>query len=127
MPENILSLTRDEVVQRVREALRWHRGETKKIARWELVEQVYGHGATLDRTNNNPYDRVVREVISEYRDIDLIVSTTQDGGGYWLAESIKEAEIIAADYVKRSRVMELKARNVRKRAVETFGPQIPLL
>jgi len=125
MPE-IRNLTLEEATQRVRDILRWHRGEENKITRWELVEQVYGPGAVEKKDNNNYYDRSVREIISAYRDVDFIVSTTSDGGGYWLAENLAEADQIAGSYDRRAKLMLKKASDVRKRAVEHFGPQVPM-
>ena len=57
--------------------------------------------------------------------MDLIVSSSSQGG-YWLAADMADIEEIAAEYVSRSREMEERARNLRRRGAEVFGPQISL-
>jgi len=41
-------------------------------------------------------------------------------------EGLDTIEEIAAEYVSRSREMEARARNLRRRGAEVFGPQISL-
>ena len=53
-------------------------------------------------------------------------ASSSSADGYWLAASMNDIEEIAQEYVNRSRKMEEKARNLRRRGAEVFGPQIPL-
>ncbi len=116
----------DEQIKReVRFALSFHKGRGNPISRWQLVETVFGREAAANRSNNNPYDRKIREVIAEFRDVDLIVSSSGTPG-YWIAADMEDIELIAQEYVKRSREMEEKARNLRKRGSEKFGPQMSM-
>lgn len=115
----------EEVERQVRYILTLHRGKENRISRWQLVEMVFGREAAANRSNNNPFDRRIREVIEKFRDIDLIISSSS-ADGYWLAASMNDIEEIAQEYVNRSRKMEEKARNLRRRGAEVFGPQIPL-
>lgn len=78
-----------------------------------------------NRSNNNPFDRQIREVIEKYRVTDLIISSS-GADGYWLAATIQDIEELAEEYVNRSRKMEDKARELRRRGAEVFGPQMPL-
>lgn len=118
--------TDEEIESEVRHILSFRKGKENKISRWELVERVFGREAAANRSsNNNLYDRKIREAIAKWRDIDLIVSSS-GSSGYWLAADMEDIELIAEEYVKRSRIMEEKARNLRKRGAEKFGPQIPL-
>lgn len=117
--------TNREIEQEVRFILSLHKGRDKRISRWELVERVFGREAAANRSNNNPFDRKIREVVAKFRDTDLIVSSSALGG-YWLAADMDDIEVIAEEYVKRSREMEEKARNLRRRGAEVFGPQMPL-
>ena len=57
--------------------------------------------------------------------MDFICSSSGQAG-YWLAADMSDVEIIVNDYVDRARTMEEKARNLKKRGVEKFGPQIEL-
>lgn len=117
--------TDEEIESDVRHILSFRKGKENKISRWELVERVFGRQAAADRSGNNPYDRKIREAINKWRDIDLIVSSS-GSSGYWLAVDMNDIEVIAQEYVNRARDMEEKARNLRKRGAEKFGPQIPL-
>jgi hypothetical protein len=117
---------REEVEREVRYILRMRIGKEKAISRWELVERVFGREAAANRGNNNPFDRQIRMVIEKWRDIDLIVSSS-GSSGYWLAGDMEDIESIAQEYVNRSRKMEEKARNLRKRGLEKFGGQMKLL
>ena len=120
-----LNKTDEQIESEVRHILSFRKGKENRISRWELVERVFGRQAAANRSNNNPYDRKIREAINKWRDIDLIVSSSGTPG-YWLAADMEDVELIAEEYVKRSREMEDKARNLRKHGAEKFGPQIPL-
>ena len=122
---DIFNKTDEQIESEVRHILSFRKGKENRISRWELVEKVFGREAAANRSNNNPYDRKIREAIAKWRDIDLIVSSS-GLSGYWLAADMDDIETIAEEYVKRSREMEEKARNLRKRGAEKFGPQIPL-
>lgn len=119
------SKDKEEVERQVRYILTFHKGKVNRISRWLLVERIFGREAAADRSNNNPFDRRIRDVIARYRDTDLIVSSSGTDG-YWLAADMEDIETIAQEYVNRSREMEQRARNLRKRGMEKFGPQIPL-
>lgn len=120
-----LNKSQNQIEQELRFILTFHKGKTNRVSRWELVEKIFGREAAASRTNNNPFDRRIREVIAKYRDIDLIVSSSGTDG-YWLAADMNDIEIIASEYESRSREMESRARNLRKRGLEQLGPQIPL-
>jgi hypothetical protein len=121
MPE----LTEQQLETQVRAILLSHKGKANRISRWELVEMIFGREAAGNRSNNNIYDRRIREAIARWRDVDLIVSSSS-AGGYWLAVDLADVEVIAEEYVSRSREMEARARDLRRRGMEVFGPQIPL-
>ena len=122
----ILDKTDEEIETEVRHILSYRKGKEQRISRWELVERVFGREAAANRSNNNQYERKIRAVIEKYRDIDLIVSSS-GADGYWLARDMNDIETIAQEYINRSRKMEEKARNLRRRGAEKFGPQMPLL
>ena len=119
------TLTNEQLDVQVRALLAQHKGRANRISRWELVERIFGREAALDRSSNNPYDRRIRAAIERWRDLDLIVSSS-GVAGYWLAADMKDIETIAQEYVNRSREMEARARNLRKRGLEALGAQIPL-
>lgn len=115
----------EEVERQVRYLLTLHKGKENRISRWELVERVFGREAAANRSNNNPFDRQIREAIEKYRVTDLIISSS-GADGYWLAATMQDIEELAQEYVNRSRKMEEKARDLRRRGSEVFGPQMPL-
>lgn len=118
------TMTDEELETRVRAILLTHKGKENRISRWQLVEEVFGREAAANRSNNNLYDKRIRDAISKWRDHDLIVSSS-GVAGYWIAADMDDVETIASEYVSRSREMEEKARNLRKRGAEVFGPQMP--
>lgn len=118
-------LTDEQLEAQVRAILLSHNGKEQRISRWQLVETIFGREAALNRSNNNPYDRRIRAAITKWRDVDLIVSSSSVGG-YWLAANMHDVETIAEEYVSRSREMEERARNLRRRGAEVFGPQMQL-
>jgi hypothetical protein len=118
-------LTEQQLETQVRAILLSHKGKEQRISRWELVTRIFGVEAAANRSNNNIYDRRIREAIAKWRDHDLIVSSSSQGG-YWLAADMQDVELIAEEYVSRSREMEARARNLRKRGAEVFGPQLPM-
>lgn len=114
-----------EIERQVLYVLSLHKGRENRISRWELVERIFGREAAANRGNNNPYDRKIREIIEQHRDEYLICSSSGIGG-YWLAADMEDVELIAQEYVNRSRKMEERARNIRRHGSETFGPQLKL-
>ena len=118
--------SKSEIEAEVRYILTLHKGKDNPVSRWQLVERVFGREAASERSNNNPFDRQIRAAIEKYRDIDLIVSTS-GSAGYWLAADMEDIHTIAQEYENRARQMEEKARNLRKRGLERFGGQMPLI
>ena len=119
------TLTDEQLETQVRMILANHKGKENRISRWQLVEIIFGREAAANRSGNNPYDRRIRDAIAKWRDIDLIVSSS-GVAGYWLAADMKDIDLIADEYVSRSREMEEKARNLRKRGLELLGGQMAL-
>jgi hypothetical protein len=119
------TLTDEQLETQVRAILLSHKGKANRISRWQLVETIFGRDAAANRSNNNLYDKRIRDAISKWRDHDLIVSSSSVGG-YWLAADMDDVEAIAAEYVSRAREMEEHARNLRRRGAEVFGPQMSL-
>ncbi len=117
--------TDKEIELEVRHILSFRKGRENLISRWQLVERVFGRQAAANRSNNNPFDRKIREVIAKYREIDLIVSSS-GSAGYWLATDMNDIETIAVEYEKRAKDMLVKASDLRRRGSEKFGPQMPL-
>lgn len=116
----------EEVVRRVRNVMLHRVGKANAISRQELVRRVFGNDAADNWSNNNRFDRAVRRAIEEIRDTEFVCSSSRTPG-YWLADGMHDVEALAGEYVSRSRAMESKARTLRLRGAERFGPQLPLL
>ncbi len=123
--DNNLDKSDEEIERQLLSILSFHKGKGQRISRWELVERIFGREAASQRSNNNSFERKIRSLIEKNREDYLIVSSS-GADGYWIAADMNDIEIIADEYVARSRKMEEKARNLRKRGAETFGPQMPL-
>ena len=118
--------SKEEVAREVRYILSLHKGKENAISRWALVTRIFGAEAAANRGNNNPFDRQIREVIEQYREIDLIVSSSS-AAGYYLAADMNDIETIATEYDKRSVKMLEKARKLRQRGMEKLGGQMELI
>lgn len=122
---DIFDKTDEEIERDVRHILSYRKGKENAISRWQLVEQVFGRAAALNRGNNNPYDRKIRDVIARYREQDLIVSSS-GSAGYYLAADMGDIETIASELEGRAKDMLTKASHLRRRGLEAFGPQLDL-
>lgn len=71
-----------------------HRGEENAILRWDLVGMVFGADVVIlpMRTNNNPYDRRVRDSIERWRAAGQHLANAGDGNGYYMANTREEYE-----------------------------------
>lgn len=118
--------SREDLEREVRYVLSLHKGEANAISRWALVERVFGREAALNRSNNNPFDRQIREVIEKFRDIDLICSTSS-ASGYWIAADMKDVLKVAEEFEKRSLKMLAKKNKLIERGKEKFGGQLELI
>src|SRR3989304_3751628 len=96
--KDIISMDSDidnaEIERQILFILSLHKGRERRISRWELVEKLFGREAGAVRSNNNPHDRKVREIIEKYRDEYLICSSSAIGGG-WMAGETDEVERMA--------------------------------
>lgn len=105
----------------------WHRGRERRAEKWALVEKVCQVSIPEDeRNNNNPFERRVREAMSELRkEHVLICSDTK--GGYWVADCLEDVLAVAEDLRKRARDLLVSARELRAEAKREFGGQLRLI
>lgn len=115
----------DEIIRRVRNVMMHCVGREKRITRRELVRRVFGDQAALNWSNNNRYDRMVRQAIETMRDNDCICSSS-GSSGYWIANSMQDVESVAAEYISRARKEEQKARDLLRRGQERFSGQVAM-
>ena len=118
-------LTQKEMIARVRFALSFRAGKDNRISRQELVRKVFGAWALNDQSNNNRFDRMIRQAIEDLRE-EMLICSSSGTDGYWLAETLQDVEEIAGEYERRSKSMLTKASLIRKRGIERLGPQLPM-
>lgn len=124
------SSLRERAKRELPHIMRFHVGEENRITRDELCRRIFGDDyvqSLRDNANvsNNLFDRSVRDAISELRDDELICSSSGQSG-YWKAKNMEEALNIAYEYESRARAEEDRARKIKLRANEFFGPQMEL-
>lgn len=112
-------LTDHDVEEKLKRILAAHVGRARAIPRWELVVECFGPGADIPRTDDNPYDRTVREGVERLRiDHGWFVLDMNDGRGRFLAESADEYWAFRKSYLK-----PLQARAKVVRAMDGHAKQ----
>jgi hypothetical protein len=81
--------------------LQFHRGRQNPIDRWELVRRIFGNSADEPQTDDNLYDRRIRESVERQRPT-LLICDMGDGRGRYLATSWKEYVEFHRHYLKRA-------------------------
>lgn len=99
--------------------LNYHKGESNPIERWTLVEKLFGAAAVIDRSNNNHYDRAMRESVERLRDAGQHICNM--GAGYFMAETVKEYENFKARYLGSAFSKFQKVAAMDRKAVERWG------
>lgn len=118
--------TKEQVEREVRDILSMHRGKEQAISRWQLVEIVFGREAAADRGNNNRFDRIIRNVIEKYRDVDLICSTSS-ASGYWIAANMNDVTMVADHFDKLAMGYLAKKAKIIDHGQKLFGGQLELV
>jgi hypothetical protein len=107
-----------------------HRGRENRIGRDDLVRLVNSTIREKDITLwlIHVYDdRGVRNGVKELREMGhLICSTSANGGGYWLADGLNEAQEMYDYYNGISRSCGITARKIMESAQREFGGQLEL-
>jgi len=106
-----------------------HRGRENRIGRVELLYWTnikLGHviGNTLSITGCG--DREMRAAIQELRDQGHLICSSSGAGGYWLADSMNEAQEMYDDYHGRAMSCLVTAKKIMESAQREFGGQLEL-
>jgi hypothetical protein len=113
--ENIIARTPAELKDEIMTILLSHRGMDHRISRRELVSQACGIKiGEHENLANNPYDRQVRELISELQRSYPILSSSGEGG-YWMGTPA-EISAYAAEIDSRATKLLEKSRRLRDMA-----------
>ncbi len=101
-----------------------HVGEDRRVKRRDLLEDLFGLEAAQDESNNNPWDREMREMIQELnRDYGALIVGSPKGGYFWgssLAEVLKSVET----QMKGARTQLVNAAHLKANAKRCFGGQL---
>ena len=91
----------EQLETQVRMILFSHKGKENPIERWEMVRNIFGTGTDLPRSDNNVYDRRIRDVVEHLRP-SLLICDMADGRGRYLATSWTEYVEFHKRYIKRA-------------------------
>src|SRR5512138_1110944 len=70
--------------------LKQHRGKQNPMGRWELVERIFGMEAARVRSDDNLFDRQIREAVARLRRSGVLICDMGDGHGRYLAATLEE-------------------------------------
>lgn len=101
--------------------LKRHRGRQNPIGRWELVAKIFGAGAALDESDNNPADRQIRETVERLRKRGVLICDMGDGTGRFLAETLEEYQAFRAKYGSRAFAIMDTLREMDKAAEQEWA------
>ena len=102
----------------------WHRGQERRAEKWAFVEKLFGvEIPPAERNNNNPYERRMRETISEMRKAGMLICSDTKGGGYWWAASINDVVEMSNALRDRAKDLLVTARELRAEGLREFGGQ----
>jgi hypothetical protein len=117
---NILSLTDDELDERLKRIFVHHQGRPFAIKRWELVIEAFGAGSDLPRNDANVHDRRVREAIGRLRTHGVLILNLNDGHGRYLCASEDEYWEFRSVYVKQVKSIAAVIRSMDKTARQKY-------
>ena len=102
-----LKFTDEQLDIEVLSFLKQHCGQTHPIGRWELVEKIFGPMLPTERTNDNGYDRQVREAVERLRKQGTLICDMGDGSGRFLATTMQEYQAFRDRFAGRAyQIME---------------------
>jgi len=102
----------------------FHRGKERRAEKWKLVELACAVKIPeQERTNNNMYERRVREAVEMLRNEGALICS-DSGGGYWWAQSIEDVLAVSDGLRRRARSLLRTARSLRRNGLHEFGGQM---
>lgn len=102
--------------------LKQHVGKRNPMDRWELIERVFGNGASYPRNDNNVFDRRIRDSVERLRK-RLLICDMGDGRGRYLAANYGEFVEFNAKYVSRAYPIMQTSAAMEKLAAAAFPDQ----
>jgi hypothetical protein len=67
-----------------------HFGKANPVGRWTLVEKIYGSAAGERQTDDNIFDRAIRESKERLRNQGYLICDLMDGNGCYMATNAEE-------------------------------------
>ncbi len=75
-----------------------HKGRQNPMSRWELVERIFGREAARIQSDDNPFDRQIREAVARLRRRGVLICDMGDGHGRYLAATVEEYQAFRQYY-----------------------------
>ncbi|HEX2994758.1 MAG TPA: hypothetical protein VHP14_08040 [Anaerolineales bacterium] len=92
-PKSDTQLDRDVLVW-----LKHHVGKQNAIGRWELVQRIFGEEAARVQSDENQYDRQIRDAVVRLRRSGLLICDMGDGRGRYVAATLEEYQAFRKYY-----------------------------
>ena len=103
-----------------------HIGQAQAVKKADLLVEMFGPEAAVDKSYNNQYDRSLRAMIEELiQGGQPICSSPTDG--YWYAASPEDGLPAAERAYSRAMTQLYNAARLKKNILETYGGQMSLL
>jgi hypothetical protein len=113
-------LSDEQLDREVLHLLKQHRGRTNPIGRWEMVHRIFGPGSITDQSDQNIYDRQIRESVQRLRKAGALICDMGDGAGRSLPETVEEYRAFAAKFGSRAYDVLDTLREMDKAAEQEF-------
>jgi len=91
-------LTDEQLDQEVLYWLKQHKGKQNPMGRWELVERIFGMEAARVQSDDNLFDRQIRESVARLRRSGVLICDMGDGHGRYLAATVEEYQTFRQYY-----------------------------
>jgi len=115
----MITLTSDQLDREVAYILKGHIGKDRPVDRWDFVRRIFGEGADLPRSDNNPQDRRIRDSVERLRP-DLLICDLADGKGRYLASTYAEYMEFRSKYISHALPIMETARKMDAAALRRF-------
>ncbi len=112
-------MTNDDLDNEVLGEIMLHVGKENKISRSDLISAVTG---ILRPNIHGTIDRSIRESLERLSERYPILSTSEEGGGYWYASSQEEIRRVMSSYRSRAWKNFLRYRRLKKMHDQDYGP-----
>jgi len=105
----------------------YHVGQVKAIHKDELLNEVFGSVALIDKSNNNIYDRSMRAMIEHINTKESGMICSDPSCGYWWAASLSDGLPAAQKLLDRASTQRANAQELIDNMRHHFGGQLDFM